>query len=70
VKRSRNEPPAALQAAAKTATAKIVPLDENGKPSKDGKIGLVSLSFSNATREFAYFKPIADADPLQIVVAR
>jgi hypothetical protein len=59
----KNEPPPALLAAAKAATAKIVPLDEKGQPAKDGKIGLISLSYSNATREFAYFKPIADAEP-------
>src|SRR6185295_9466304 len=59
----QNVPPPALLAAAKAATAKIVPLDEKGQPATGGKIGVISLSYSNATREFAYFKPIADADP-------
>jgi hypothetical protein len=59
----QNVPPPVLLAAAQAATAKIVPLDEQGQPAKDGKIGLISLSYSNATREFAYFKPVADADP-------
>lgn len=59
----RNEPPEALAAAAKKETAKIVPLDVSGKPSSGGKIGLVSISMSNATQEYSKFKQIADADP-------
>lgn len=57
-----NTPPPALMAAAKADSAKIVPLDAQGKPSADGKIGLVSLSMSNATQEFSMFKQIADPD--------
>ncbi len=59
----RNEPPAAHQEAAKKQTKRIVPLDANGNPSKDGKIGLVSLSMSNATQEYSLFKQVADKDP-------
>jgi hypothetical protein len=59
----QNVPTPVLLAAAQAATAKIVPLDEKVQPAKDGKIGLISLSYSNATREFAYFKPVADAEP-------
>jgi hypothetical protein len=59
----RNEPPPALQAAARAETAKIVPLDKEGKPAADGTIGLVSLSMSNATMEFSAFKRVADLDP-------
>jgi hypothetical protein len=58
----RNEPPEALLAAAKRETAKIVPLDAEGKPAKDGKIVLVSISMSNATQEFSLFKQLADRD--------
>lgn len=58
----KNEPPAAHEAAAKKETAKVVPLDADGKPAKDGKIVLVSISMSNATQEFSTFKRIADAD--------
>jgi hypothetical protein len=58
-----NEPPEAHQAAAKKETAKIAPLDREGKPSKDGKIVFISISMSNATQEFSRFKQIADADP-------
>jgi hypothetical protein len=58
----KNEPPEAHQAAAKKATARIGPLDADGKPAKDGKIVLLSISMSNATQEFSVFKRIADAD--------
>ena len=58
----KNEPPAAQRAAAEKETAKIVPLDAAGKPAKDGRIVLVSISMSNATQEFSMFKRIADAD--------
>jgi hypothetical protein len=64
-----NEPPAAHLAAAKRATAQIVPLDAQGKPAKvtgkparDPKIVLISISMSNATAEFSTFKRIADAN--------
>ncbi|MCA9046315.1 MAG: hypothetical protein KDA69_18465, partial [Planctomycetaceae bacterium] len=58
-----NNPPAELAAAAKRVTATIQPLDANGKPAANGKIGLVSISMSNATQEFSRFKQLADADP-------
>lgn len=58
----QNEPPADHAAAAKKETAQIVPRDAKGNPDKDGKIGLISISMSNATQEFSMFKRIADAD--------
>ncbi len=58
-----NDLPQALEAAASTATKAIQPLNEAGKPAADGKIGLVSISMSNATQEFSRFKQLADADP-------
>jgi len=58
----RNEPPASHLAAAKAATAKIAPLNEDGKPAGDGTIGLVAISMSNATQEFSLFKQLADRD--------
>jgi hypothetical protein len=60
---ARNEPPEAHQAAARRETERIVPLDADGKPNKDGKIVLISMSMSNATQEFSVFKTLADADP-------
>jgi hypothetical protein len=59
----KNEPPAALKAAAKAEAEKIRPLNAAGEPAADGIIGLVSISMSNATQEFSYFKQLADPDP-------
>jgi hypothetical protein len=59
----RNEPPPAHAAAAARLTAGIAPLDAEGKPSPQGKIGLVSISMSNATMEYSLFKRLADEDP-------
>jgi hypothetical protein len=58
----KNEPPAAHAAAAKKEAAKIVPLDAEGKPAADGKVVLISISMSNATQEFSFFKGVADRD--------
>jgi hypothetical protein len=59
----KNEPPEAHRAAARKQTAKIVPLDAQGQPSKGGTVVLASISMSNATQVFSFFKKIADADP-------
>jgi hypothetical protein len=58
----RNSPPEEQRNAAMAAVTKIQPLDSQGTPSKDGKVVLVSISMSNATQEFSYFKVIADND--------
>lgn len=58
----RNRPSNELAEIARTQSANILPLDVDGKPDTDGKIGLVSISMSNATQEFSRFKQIADAD--------
>ncbi len=57
-----NDPPAAQQEAAKKAVARIKPLDAQGKPSPNGKIGLVSVGMSNTTQEFSVFTKLADTD--------
>ncbi|OYW76801.1 MAG: hypothetical protein B7Z37_06975 [Verrucomicrobia bacterium 12-59-8] len=57
-----NEPPEALKKSAVEALAQIKPLDAAGKPSDSGTIALVSISMSNATQEFSFFKGIADKD--------
>ena len=59
----QNEPPESVAAAARKMTTAIQPLDHAGHPASDGKIGLVSISMSNATQEFFRFKQLADADP-------
>jgi hypothetical protein len=58
-----NEPQPKHAAAAARLSGAIVPLDAEGKPSPQGKIGLVSISMSNATMEYSLFKQLADADP-------
>jgi len=59
----RNEPPAAHAAAARKQSAEILPRDADGKPAKDGKIGVLSVGMSNTTMEYSAFKRLADADP-------
>ncbi len=59
---SRNEPPPKHRKVAETSLADIRPLDQAGKPSKDGKVVLLSISMSNATQEFSVFKQHADQD--------
>jgi hypothetical protein len=58
----RNTPPEAHRRAAEAELAKIQPLDAAGKPDKEGVIGFVSISMSNATQEFSTLKRRADAD--------
>jgi ribosome assembly protein YihI (activator of Der GTPase) len=57
-----NEPPAAHWAAYLKESQKIRPLDARGEPSDSGKIGLVTIGFSNTSLESADFKEAADAD--------
>ena len=61
----RNTPPEALRKSAEVQLAQIRPLNAAGQPADDGVIGFISLSMSNATQEFAYFKQVADASPLK-----
>jgi hypothetical protein len=58
----KNEPPEAHRAAALAETQRITPLDEQGKPSKDGKIVFLSVGMSNTAGAFVTFKEIADRD--------
>src|SRR5262245_36214564 len=44
----KNTPPDAHRAVALAELARIQPLDADGKPAKDGKVALVSISMSNA----------------------
>jgi hypothetical protein len=59
----RNEPPKEHLDAAMKEAAKIRPLDADGNPADDGKIGLLSVGMSNTTMEYSRFKQLADADP-------
>lgn len=58
----KNEAPEAHKAATLAESKRIVPLDETGKPSKDGKIVLLSVGMSNTAAVFATFKELADRD--------
>ena len=58
-----NEPPKIHLEAALKESAKIQPLDADGKPAKEGKIVLLSIGMSNTTMEYSEFKKIAGADP-------
>jgi Flp pilus assembly pilin Flp len=58
-----NRPPERLEVLAESQTARIQPLDANGDPAADGKIGLISIGMANATDEFRSFKQLANSDP-------
>ncbi len=58
-----NVPPAAHLKAGLKLAGQIVPLDGEGRPSKDGKIVFVSIGMSNTTQEFQAFERLAEADP-------
>jgi hypothetical protein len=55
----KNEPPAAHAEAAKAEAEKIQPLDADGKPSKTGKVVLLSIGMSNTTQEFSRFMQVS-----------
>lgn len=59
----RNDPPPAHRAAHQAESARIGPLDAQGRPSASGKIGLITIGFSNPSIESDAFKRVADADP-------
>ena len=59
----KNEPPEAHHAAHLRETAMIVPRDANGEPSAEGKIGFITIGFSNPSIESENFKRSADNDP-------
>ena len=58
----KNEPPDAHRAAHLKEVEKIVPRDVNGEPAGDGKIGFITVGFSNPNIESADFKNAADVD--------
>lgn len=59
----KNEPPAVHRAAHLREAAWIVPRDATGAPSAEGKIGFITIGFSNPSIESEAFKRTADADP-------
>lgn len=58
----RNEPPPALRAAESKEAEKIVPRNARGEPAAGGKIGFITIGFSNPSIETEDFKRVADAD--------
>jgi hypothetical protein len=59
----RNDPPEAQRVAHWRESGKIMPRDANGAPSDEGKIGFITIGFSNPALESEDFKRAADADP-------
>ncbi len=58
----KNSPPSAYEDAGVALGATVQPLDRDGKPSTSGKIVMISIGMSNASREFSQFIRLADAD--------
>jgi hypothetical protein len=58
-----NEPPQKQLQAALQQAKSIRPLDAEGEPADDGKIGFISIGMSNTTQEFSVFVRLANADP-------
>ena len=58
----RNEPPAAHRAAHLRESLQVVPRDARGEPASEGKIGFITIGFSNPSIESEDFKRTADAD--------
>jgi len=61
----KNEPPEKHLNAAMQQAKLIRPLNAEGRPSEDGKIGFVSIGMSNTTQEFSAFVRLANADPAE-----
>ncbi len=59
----RNDPPEAHHAAHLREAGKIVPRNASGEPASEGKIGFITIGFSNPSIESEDFKRTADADP-------
>src|SRR5204862_5929646 len=55
--------PDTQRAAYANESEKIRPLNTAGQPADDGKIGFITVGFSNPNMESVVFKRAADADP-------
>jgi hypothetical protein len=58
----KNERPAGHEAAGLARAKTVQPLDEDGKPRDDGKIGLLAVGFSNTVQVFNGFMQAAQTD--------
>jgi len=61
--RGRNEPDAEHQIDINKALAAVVPRAPDGRPSRDGKVVMISVGMSNTSREFGPFIQLASRDP-------
>jgi hypothetical protein len=59
---AKNERPADHEAAGRALAKKVQPLDNDGKPDRDGKIVLLSVGMSNTNQAFGGFMRAARAD--------
>jgi hypothetical protein len=70
--KGRNDRPDSHEKAGLALVKKVRPLGEDGKPTDNGKIVLLSVGMSNTTQEFSQFKQLADRDgdrnPLLVLV--
>ncbi len=58
----KNSRPSAHENAGVALGATVQPVDRDGNPSGSGKIGMVCIGMSNASREFSQFIQLAEAD--------
>ncbi len=59
----KNSRPSAYEDAGVALGATVQPVDRDGKPSTSGRIVMISIGFSNTSREFSEFIRLAEADP-------
>ena len=59
----KNSRPSAHEDAGVALSATVQPLDKEGKPSRSGKVVMISIGMSNTSREFSQFIRLAEADP-------
>jgi hypothetical protein len=58
----KNSPSSAYQDAGVALGATVQPVDKDDKPSTSGKIAMIGIGMSNASREFLQFIRLVDAD--------
>ncbi|MEO7167972.1 MAG: hypothetical protein ABI787_01455 [Spartobacteria bacterium] len=58
-----NSRPFAHEEAGVAMGATVQPLDSDGRPATSGKIGMLAIGMSNASREFSQFIRLVDVDP-------
>jgi hypothetical protein len=59
----KNAPPTVYADVGTAVAATVHPVNQDGQPSPSGKIVMISIGFSNASREFSQFIESVEADP-------